>query len=83
MKKADIYYVMCGIGPEKEELEQYVKEHHLEKIYNLPDSAVMYMKFYSVRTVLFVLVQRGVIRGIDGSNDRRASCCVQQNQRKC
>lgn len=31
MKKADIYYVMCGIGPEKEELEQYVKEHHLEK----------------------------------------------------
>lgn len=28
MKKADIYYVMCGIGPEKEELEQYVKEHH-------------------------------------------------------
>ena len=31
MKNADVYYMMCGIGPEKEELEQYVKEHNLEK----------------------------------------------------
>ena len=31
MKNADVYYMMCGIGPEKEELEQYVKEHNLKK----------------------------------------------------
>ena len=43
-----------GLDRKKEELEQYVKEHHLEKkIYNLPDSAVMYMKFYSARIALF------------------------------
>ena len=84
MKKADIYYVMCGIGPEKEELEQYVKEHHLEK-------NIQFAGFRSdVHEILqcadcFVLssFREGVIRGIDGSNDRRAPCCVQQNQRKC
>jgi glycosyltransferase involved in cell wall biosynthesis len=28
---ADIYYVMCGIGSEKEALERYVTERHLDK----------------------------------------------------
>lgn len=31
MKNVDIYYVMCGIGPEKKKLGQYVTEQHLEK----------------------------------------------------
>lgn len=31
LNNSNIFYVMCGIGPEKESLEQYVKEQHLEK----------------------------------------------------
>ena len=48
-----IYYVMCGIGPEKEELEQYVKEHHLEKNIQFAGIRALYMKFYSARIALF------------------------------
>mgnify|MGYP001329691835 CR=1 FL=1 len=36
----------------------------------------MYMKFYSVRTVLFCPRSERGYPCIDGSNDRRASCCV-------